>query len=55
MTYLSAASSAEQARNNANSAAGYAGNDTSQRLLAQAVAQLADAVAELARSHHRAQ
>lgn len=53
MTFLNAASDAEQAKRFAQSAA-QSTTDDGMRELAEAVGYLADAVAELAKSHHRA-
>jgi hypothetical protein len=53
MTYLRAANKAGSGKASALTAASHAGNDYSQRQLATAVAQLAEAIEELAKSMHR--
>jgi hypothetical protein len=53
MTYLQAANKAQAAKGSAQTAASHAGDDYAQRQLATAVAQLAEAVEELAKTMHR--
>ncbi len=53
MTFISAATGAERAKEFAASAAQFS-KDDGVRELAEAVGLLAEAVAEIARSHHRA-
>jgi hypothetical protein len=53
MTYLQAANKAQAAKASAQIAASHAGDDYAQRQLATAVAQLAEAVDELAKTMHR--
>lgn len=53
MSYLQAANKARAAKGSAVTAASHAGDDYSKRQLANAVAQLAEAVEELAKSMHR--
>lgn len=53
MTYLQAANKAQAAKGSAQIAASHAGDDYAQRQLATAVAQLAEAVEELAKTMHR--